>query len=103
MLAGTIFIPPSAQGLRALGPQAGVRIKDLTIVIETRQTTGVKSKSLVCCIASFLFPDDTLQLEKGVQRNIKLRPIDLRQKRDDLNTLNEQPLVARIDERCGLV
>lgn len=40
MLAGMILIPP-----QPLSPQ-GVRVKDLAIVIETRQTAGVQSKSL---------------------------------------------------------
>jgi len=48
MLAGTIFIP--------LG------VKELTIVIETRQTMGVKSKSLYVVLLRFsketLGPDE---------------------------------------------
>jgi hypothetical protein len=44
MLAGTILIPAA---LEPSGPaKPGVRVKDLAIVIETRQTAGVKSKSL---------------------------------------------------------
>jgi hypothetical protein len=33
-------------------PMTKLGVKDLTIVIKTRQTTAIKSKSLICCIAS---------------------------------------------------
>ena len=94
MLAGTILIPPA---LEPYGPaKPGVGVKDLAIVIETRQTAGVKSKSLYVVL---------LRLSKEKPSVLAQKNIDVwkRQKRDDFNTLDEQPLVAHIDERCGLV
>jgi hypothetical protein len=42
MLAGTILIPPAPEPYGPAKP--GVRVKDLAIVIETRQTPGLRPK-----------------------------------------------------------